>query len=169
MTKPTKHSLQNFVVITAGHHYRKQVVPDPEGKYRVLQTLERSLTIDLEDPVDWDQFIKVNSEKIHRKRIGVVTLKPHDIILVSRGNKYPATYFENPPDNIIVPSYYFIFRCDESICLPEYLYWLLNRSRYQTELKKLALGTNVQFLSKENIVMFASFPTYLPLYSANIA
>jgi len=141
-------TIGDVAIITAGHHYRKRVLDDPGGKYRVFHTGD----LDLNAEVLFGSLKRTSAGKIRRDRLGEVTLRPGDVALQSRG-KFRAFYFEDPPRNIIVPSHYYILRCAKDKCLGEYIALKLNSS-LAGAIKMRAEG-RTPFVSKDSILALA--------------
>ena len=115
-------TIGDIAKVIPGHHYRKAVLTDPRGEYRVFHIGD----LDLYEDISFESLKRTNAGGIRRDRLGEVVLRPGDVVLQTKGKKFRAFYFEDPPKNIIVPSHFFIIRCVKDICLGEYLAVKLN-------------------------------------------
>jgi hypothetical protein len=77
-------------------------------------------------------------------------LRPGDVVLPSRGERYYATSFEGADRPVLPSGYLNLIRVGRDL-LPDYLAWYLNRASTQERLATLLTGTNIKALNKASL------------------
>jgi hypothetical protein len=136
-----KQRLANVADVRTGFPFRKAVEAAPNGALAVVQMK------------DIDNLAGLNPAacvliKDDPKRYEQHLLKLGDVILQSRGNKFPAAVLDKPVHGIAALGLMVI---RPHAVMPEYLKWVLNQPRTREALRGTAQGTYVPFLSRSNV------------------
>ncbi len=78
-------------------------------------------------------------------------LSPGEVLFSAKGSKNFATVFTNVYPSSVASSSFLVLSPVFSDILPEYLSWFLNSPDVQIQLKKEALGTAIQSITKSSI------------------
>lgn len=142
--------LKDIAFIQIGYHFRGQVKPAKNGRYRLIQ---------IKDVIrggwcSFDNLIRVDINDLKPEQV----LRKGDVILVGRGERRPAVAITDHLDTTTVGSQLFIIRANQRVD-PNYLAWTLNQDVAQKYLEEKSVGTNVKIVSKE---VLSILPIVLP-------
>lgn len=117
--------------------------PSSKGEVAYLQTNH------FDDQGNLKRFVKtdLSANSVNPKHI----LTPGEVIFSAKGSKNFATVFTNGLPNSVASSSFLVLAPEFSIILPEYLSWFLNSPDVQIQLKKEALGTSIQSITKSSL------------------
>jgi hypothetical protein len=136
-----KKRLADIADVRTGFPFRKAVQPVLGGTLAVVQMKDidesagldlRGLTLIEDEPKRYEQ---------HLLQVG-------DVLLQSKGNKFPAAAIDKPVHGIAALGLMII---RPSLVIPEYLRWILNQPRTRDDLRAAAKGTYVPFLSRASV------------------
>jgi hypothetical protein len=136
--------LSELVRIDPGYVFRARVQPDPHGTVALIQMKDV-----LEDGrVEAHQLVRTTPENdTSRYRV-----TPGDVLLVSRGSRFPAGVVMPSAAGAVALSLFHILRLrDSTTLLPAYLVWFLNLPETQTYLRNHAAGSGIPFLNRETV------------------
>ena len=136
-----KH-LVDIADVRAGFPFRGRVAPVPEGTLAVVQMKD----VDSLCGLDPGSCIRILDEGA---RHGRHKLELGDVLMQSRGSKFPAVVIDKPLHGIAALGL-FVIRPRVDV-LPEYLGWILNQPRTRELLRGIARGTYVPFLSRTDL------------------
>ncbi len=134
--------LADIAEIRTGFPFRGRVEPVPDGTLAVVQMK------------DVDELAGLNPEGCLRiadepKRYDKHLLDVGDVLLQSRGNKFPAVVLDKPLHGVAALGLMVIR--PSPVIVPEYLSWILNHPRTRQALRATARGTYIPFLSRADI------------------
>lgn len=144
-TFPSVHRpLSELVRIEPGYVFRARVQPDPHGSVTLIQMKDV-----LEDGrVEARELVRTTPEN-DTTRYRVET---GDVLLVSRGSRFPAGVVMPSADGAVALSLFHILRLrDTNTLLPAYLAWFLNLPETQSYLRVHAAGSGIPFLNRETV------------------
>jgi hypothetical protein len=136
-----KTRLADIAEVRTGFPFRQAVQAVPNGALAVVQmkNIDESAGLNLEacaliedDPRRYAQ---------HLLQVG-------DVLLQSKGNKFPAAALDKPVHGIAALGLMII---RPRMVMPEYLQWILNQPRTRDALRAVARGTYVPFLSRGDV------------------
>jgi restriction endonuclease S subunit len=93
-----------------------------------------------------DGCLRIRGENLNTQRH---LLQPGDILIQSRGQKFPAVVVDQPIFGIAALGLYVVR--PNSDALPAYLAWFLNQPRTRAALRGVARGTYIPFLSASDL------------------
>jgi hypothetical protein len=129
--------------IATGYHFRGRIENDPNGDIPVVQAKD----------IDWSRQL-VSTELMHvklEKDPAPHLLRAGDVLFLSRGHRHWALAITGSMPRFIAPGYFFILRVDTARVRPEYLTWFINHPATQELLRGKAKGTQIPFLSKDDV------------------
>jgi restriction endonuclease S subunit len=133
-----KKRLADIADVRTGFPFRKAVQPVLGGTLAVVQMKD----IDESAGLDLTGLMHIEDEpgryQQHLLYIG-------DVLLQSKGNKFPAAALDKPVHGIAALGLMII---RPRLVSPEYLRWILNQPRTRDDLRTAAKGTYVPFLSR---------------------
>lgn len=126
-----------------GYQFRDRIEPSAGGNVAVLQVK------DLKDggEVRREDLALIRIEK----DIEPYSVKPGDVLFLSRGQRLFATALADPPHNMIVPNYFYILR-PRAVVLAGYLAWFINSPKAQTQLRLVHTGSHMPMVSKSDFL-----------------
>ena len=130
--------LADIAVVQTGFPFREKVVPDPEGTLAVIQMKD----IDDSAGLQLDGCTMITYEE---KRYGKHLLNVGDVVIQSRGSKFPAAAIDKPVRGIAALGLMVIHPTRISSA---YLAWVLNQARTREDLRSVSQGTYVPFISR---------------------
>lgn len=133
-----KQRLANVADVRTGFPFRKAVEAAPNGALAVVQMKD----IDDLAGLNLDACVLIEDDP---KRYEQHMLKVGDVILQSRGYKFPAAVVDKPVHGIAALGLMVI---RPHTITPEYMKWVLNQPRTREALRGSARGTYVPFLSR---------------------
>lgn len=137
--------LGSIAKIRAGHNFRGPVVEHIGALSRVIQMRDVNIDADL----DWNSLATCIPP---RKKRELEWLKSGDIVLLTRGNCYCATYLgEMPFEQVVTTSHFFILSVFDGRFNPEFVSWQLNQHTAQDYFKQNAKGSGHKYILREAI------------------
>lgn len=136
-----KQRLANVADVRTGFPFRKAVEAAPNGTLAVVQMKD----IDDLAGLNLGACVLIEDDP---KRYAQHMLKMGDVILQSRGNKFPAAVVDKPVHGIAALGLMVI---RPHAVIPEYLKWIFNQPRTREALRGAAQGTYVPFLSRSAV------------------
>ncbi len=117
--------------------------PSSKGEVAYLQTNH------FDEQGNLKRFVKtdLSTNSVNPKHI----LTPGEVLFSSKGSKNFATVFTYDYPVSVASSSFLVLSPEFSDILPEYLSWLLNSPDVQIQLKKEALGTAIQSITKSSL------------------
>jgi hypothetical protein len=147
-----KKRLAELADIRTGFPFRKAVEPVAGGTLAVVQMKD----VDESAGLNPDACLRINDEA---GRYGQHLLCVGDVLLQTRGSKFPAVVFDKPLHAIAALGLV-VLRPRPEI-LPEYLSWLLNHPKTRDALRTVARGSYIPFLSRTELLdLQVSVPTF---------
>jgi hypothetical protein len=134
--------LADIADIRAGFPFRGRVEPVPDGTLAVVQMKD----VDDSAGLNPAGCLRIVDEPSRYDRH---LLEVGDVLLQSRGHKFPAVVFDKPLHGVAALGLMVIRPSGAAI--PEYLNWLLNNPRTREAMRAVARGTYVPFLSRANL------------------
>ena len=136
-----KSRLADVADVRAGYPFRGKVVDDPNGSLSVVQMKD----INDAGHLDPTGCLHIAEEAAHGKHL----LKLGDVLLQSRGSKFPAGMIDAEIRGVAALGLH-LLRPGKSV-LPEYLAWIMNHPRIRETLGEMARGSYVPFLSVQDL------------------
>jgi len=136
-----KKRLADIADVRTGFPFRKAVQPVPGGTLAVVQMKD----IDESAGLNLSELTLIEDEP---KRYEQHLLQAGDILLQSRGNKFPAATLDKPVHGIGALGLMII---RPRTVAPEFLTWMLNQPRTRDALRAVARGTYVPFISRADL------------------
>jgi hypothetical protein len=133
--------LANIADIRTGFPFRSKVIDDPSGKIAVVQMKD----IGDAGRLDPNGYLHIQEEPAHGRHL----LRQGDVLLQSRGSKFPAAMLETDINGIAALGLH-VLRPGKEV-LPEYLSWVMNHPQIRDSLIGLARGSYIPFLSKADL------------------
>src|ERR1017187_1945202 len=131
--------LADIAEIRTGFPFRGRVEPVPGGALAVVQMKD----VDESAGLNPRGCLRIADEP---NRYDRHLLEVGDVLLQSRGHKFPAVVFDKPLHGVAALGLMVIRT--SSAAVPEYLNWLLNHPRTRETLRASARGTYVPFISR---------------------
>ena len=126
-----------------GYQFRDRIEPSADGNVAVLQ---------VKDLRDGGEVCREDLALIRiDKDVGPYSVKPGDVLFLSRGQHLFATTLADPPPNTIVPNYFYILR-PRPVVLPAYLAWFINSPKAQEQLRLVHTGSHMPMVSKSDFL-----------------
>jgi restriction endonuclease S subunit len=136
-----KVRLADIAEVRTGFPFRKAVQPVPGGTLAVVQMKD----IDDSAGLNLEGLTLIEDDA---KRYEQHLLNFGDVLLQSRGSKFPAAVVDKPVHGIAALGLIVI---RPHAIVPEYLKWVLNQSRTRDAFRGAARGTYIPFLSRTNV------------------
>jgi hypothetical protein len=136
-----KTRLADIADVRTGFPFRKAVQAVPNGALAVVQMKD----IDESAGLNLDACVRIEDDP---KRYEQHLLKMGDVLLQSKGNKFPAGALDKPVHGIAALGLMII---RPRMVTPDYLQWVLNQPRTRAALRAVARGTYVPFLSRVDV------------------
>jgi hypothetical protein len=136
-----KTRLADIADVRTGFPFRKAVQPVQGGTLAVVQMKD----IDESAGLNLAELLLIEDDP---KRYEQHLLKVGDVLLQSRGSKFPAAVVDKSVHGIAALGLMVI---RPHAIVPEYLKWVLNQPRTREALRGAAQGTYVPFLSRPNV------------------
>jgi hypothetical protein len=133
--------LADVADVRTGFPFRGKVMEDPSGKLAVVQMKDISDAGLLEA----SEYLRINEEPAHSRHL----LKQGDVLLQSRGTKFPAGVVDTEVHGIAALGLH-VIRPGERL-LPTYLAWVLNHPVSREAIRGVARGSYIPFLSKGDL------------------
>lgn len=137
--------LKDITEIRSGYQPRQGLTPSQNGTHLVIQArdVDRAKSYALL-PGDLDKITPLRASSVHIVRNG-------DILFMSRGKRRIATLVEGLPESppTIALYYFFILRVTRSVD-PGFLVWAINEPAAQDYLQRVASGTGMPFVTRED-------------------
>jgi hypothetical protein len=128
-------TLDSVADFRTGYPFRGAIEPAEGGAVAVVQIKDLSPSKE----VAWDAVVRTEL----KGRRAPEWLKPGDILLVARGNRYYAVALENVPGSAVCgPHLYHVRLKDGAGILPQFLAWQINQPPIQRLLGQAAEGSN---------------------------
>jgi hypothetical protein len=137
-----KTKLADIAEIRMGYPFRAAVKPIEGGTLAVVQMKD----VDESAGLIPEACLRIKDEP---ERYEKHLLQIDDVLLQSRGSKFPSVVFDKPLHAIATLGLIVIRPGSET--LPAYLSWLLNQARVREALRAVARGTYIPFLSKADV------------------
>lgn len=137
-------TIADIATVSSGYHFRGRIEHKPVGRYAVLQAR------------DVDEFLHFNPATLARVDLDTEAdrhvVRQGDVLFLSRGEKpWALVVGDAIPTSVVVPSSFYILRTDAVRVRPEYLAWYLNHPKTQATLRVLASGSNIPFISMNEL------------------
>ncbi len=142
--------LEDIATIRSGYLFRERIKPDASGQYRVIQVGD--ITPDAR--LSMESFVRVSLPDVKRSQI----LVQGDVLFISRGQRKHAVTVEEPIENTIVTSQFFVLRPVKEI-LPDYLAWYINQRPAQRYIEEHSTGTSASLI---NLIALKRLPVETP-------
>ena len=137
-----KMRLAEIADIQMGYPFRTAVKPVDGGTLAVVQMKD----VDESAGLIPEACLRIQDEP---RRYEKHLLQVGDVLLQSRGSKFPSVVFDKPLYAVAALGL-IVIRPREKV-LPVYLSWLLNQARVREALRAVAQGTYIPFLSKADV------------------
>ncbi len=134
--------LADIAEIRMGYPFRAAVKPVEGGRLAVVQMKDVGESVGLIP----EACLRIEDEP---RRFDKHLLRVGDVLLQSRGSKFPSVVLDKPLHAVAALGL-IVIRPGREV-LPAYLSWLLNQSRTREGLRAAAQGTYIPFLSKADI------------------
>lgn len=133
--------LADVADVRTGFPFRGKVMDDPMGSLAVVQMK------DVSDAgyLDASEGLRIQEEPAHGRHL----LKHGDVLLQSRGSKFPAAVVNTEVHGIAALGLH-VLRPGQQL-LPEYLVWVMNHPTTRDALRGIARGSYIPFLSKADL------------------
>lgn len=133
--------LADIADVRTGFPFRGKVMDDPSGNLAVVQMK------DVSDAglLDAGSYLRIKEVSAHSRHL----LKQGDVLLQSRGAKFPAGVVDAEVHGIAALGLH-VLRPGERL-LPEYLAWVMNHPTTREALRSIARGSYIPFLSKADL------------------
>lgn len=128
--------------VRAGYPFRGRVVHVDGANLAVVQMKDVDDVAGLKP----DGCLRIRGEDLNTQRH---LLQPGDVLIQSRGQKFPAAVVDQPIYGIAALGLY-VLRPGGDV-LPAYLAWYLNQPRTRAALRAVARGTYIPFLSANDL------------------
>jgi hypothetical protein len=136
-----KRRLADIADIRTGFPFRTAVKPDANGTLAVVQMKD----IDELAGLDSQSCVRLMDDP---KRFEQHLLRLGDVLLQSRGERFPAALVDKPIHGIAALGLMVIRPRNVE---PEFLTWLLNQPWTREDMRSMSRGTYVPFLTRENL------------------
>ena len=133
--------LRNACTIQVGYTARRRLVPVADGGVAAIRLQD----VQPGGQVDPRQLVRVRADHLSDKHL----VRAGDVLFRSRSDHNNAVALGDEfgdPALALLPL--FILRPNPSVILPPFLAWSINQSAAQRHFRKVALGTNMQMISK---------------------
>jgi hypothetical protein len=137
-----RQKLRDLADVRAGYPFRGRVVHEHEGDLAVVQMKDIGEVAGLTP----HGCLRINSRSVNPDRH---LLQRGDVLIQSRGQKFPAAVVDQPIFGIAALGLYVIR--PTATATPEYLAWFLNLPRTRAALRGIARGTHIPFLSASDL------------------
>jgi hypothetical protein len=134
------HRLRDVTQITTGYPFRGKVHPEEGGDVMVVQIKD----IDAESGLTADRTLQLRGRDGKYDRY---LLSTGDVLFQSRGSRHPVALVDVPIRGIAALGLH-VLKSDRRRLRPEFLVWYLNHPNGQAEIKDVAKGSYVPFVSK---------------------
>jgi hypothetical protein len=134
------HRLRDVAEITTGYPFRGKVYPEEGGDVVVVQIKD----IDAESGLTADRALQLRGEGGKYDRY---LLAAGDVLFQSRGSRHPAALVDTTIRGIAALGLH-VLKPNRRRIRPEFLVWYLNHPNAQAEIKDIAKGSYVPFVSK---------------------
>jgi len=141
-----KTKLADIAEIQMGYPFRTAVKPVKGGTLAVVQMKD----VDESAGLIPEACLRIEDEP---GRYEKHLLQVGDVLLQSRGSKFPSVVFDKPLHAVAALGL-IVVRPGRQV-LPAYLSWLLNQTRVREALRAVAQGTYIPFLSKSEVQALA--------------
>ncbi|MCI0659968.1 MAG: restriction endonuclease subunit S [Acidobacteria bacterium] len=142
--------LSDIATIRSGYLFRGKIEANAQGKYRVIQIGDLSIS----DELSIASLTRIDLHGIKKSQL----LVKGDVLFISRGRRKQALAITEELEYAIASSQFFVLHPDER-ALPEYLAWFINQYPAQRYLEKHSTGSNVSLI---NIRALAGMPVRVP-------
>jgi len=139
----TEMKLGEIVDIRSGVAFRKAIEPSSSGTHYVLQAKDvLSGRLDMTDL----QLVELGERgDQHKLAVG-------EVIMVSRGRNVAAPVPASiRPEPIVAAGSVYVLHVKTETLDPTYLCWAINQPQMQVQLKTLAQGSHIPFVSKQSL------------------
>ncbi|MGE3595795.1 MAG: restriction endonuclease subunit S [Dehalococcoidia bacterium] len=133
--------LADVAEVRTGFPFRGKVHDDPTGKLAVVQMKDVS-DVGRLDPA---ACLHIQEESSHTRHL----LRAGDVLLQSRGSKFPAGVVDMPIHGIAALGLH-VLRPGPHV-KPAYLAWIMNHTTTREALRDMARGSYIPFLSKGDL------------------
>ncbi len=127
--------------ISAGYPFRSKIDALPEGGVAVIQMRNT-------DPgtgIDWDSLSRIELPRQSAKAF----LRPHDIILSTRGARNFPYCIEERDEQVVCSPHFFVIRVRTGAMLPQFLAWQMMQKPAQEYFAAGATGSYILNLKRE--------------------
>ncbi|MCC5791301.1 MAG: restriction endonuclease subunit S [Legionellaceae bacterium] len=138
-----KVKLNTVASIQMGFSFRGKIVPDSTGNTIVIQM--KDLTED--NILSSEDLVSIKLDDIKEQ----YQIKQNDIVFRSRGHTNTAAFIQDPVENALLAAPLIRIRVTDSNILPAYLCWLINQQEMQIKIQRLAQGTSVKMIEKQEL------------------
>ena len=137
-----KLRLADIVDIRTGFPFRGKVIHDPAGTLAVVQMKD----VDESAGLSGVGTLRIEDDpKRHRRHL----LQRGDVLLQSRGHKFPCTAVDQDIHGIAALGLY-VLRPSGAV-LPDYLVWVISHPTTRANLQAISRGTYIPFLAKADL------------------
>jgi hypothetical protein len=134
------HRLRDVAQISTGYPFRGKVYPEEGGDVMVVQIKD----IDAESGLTADRTLQLRSEGGKYDRY---LLAAGDVLFQSRGSRHPAALVDATIHGIAALGLH-VLKPNRRRIRSEFLVWYLNHPKAQADIKDIAKGSYVPFVSK---------------------
>lgn len=134
------HRLRDVAEISTGYPFRGKVYPEEGGDVMVVQIKD----IDAESGLTADRTLQLRSEGGKYDRY---LLAAGDVLFQSRGSRHPAALVDATIHGIAALGLH-VLKPNRRQIRSEFLVWYLNHPKAQADIKDIAKGSYVPFVSK---------------------
>jgi hypothetical protein len=140
------YRLRDVTEITTGYPFRGKVYPEEGGDVMVVQIKD----IDAESGLTADRTLQLRGEGGKYDRY---LLAAGDVLFQSRGSRHPAALVDTTIRGIAALGLH-VLKPNLRRIRPEFLVWYLNHPNAQAQIKDIAKGSYVPFVSKAALEQF---------------
>lgn len=134
--------LSQLASVDAGCVFRSRIQPDPHGSVPVIQMKD----IQPDHRIGGIDLVVVRPSA----DLGRYVVQADDVLLASRGSRFPAAVVTEPAAGAVPISLFHILRLRRPLrALPAYLVWFLNLPEAQDYFHAHAAGSGIPFVSRE--------------------
>lgn len=129
--------------IKAGYQALRGIDSSPEGSHFILQVRDIA--------PDGQIGISTLTRFTPERRPGNYVVSQGDVLYLAKGIRHYAIWVEKPLENVIASGAFYILQPQIDVVLPGFLAWWLNQIPVRSALKSRVTGTNLPFVSKQQL------------------
>lgn len=149
--KKMNSTLKSLVTLSAGHSFRGSIENNPKGDVTVIQMKD----VDVEKGLDTSSLFRVHLAG--RKKPDY--LQQGDILFVGRGYRIFAVLIEQPLENTVAGSHFFVLKANHQNVRADYLAWYINHKQAQHYFSQHAVGSALPHVNRTTL---EALPVVLP-------